>query len=173
MLPGAGTSFTATQGAWRFLNNSRVTLPVLVAPLRRLGVERCRQMSAPFVLLVQDWSKLAFDDDKADLVPLTHETDLGYELTTTLLVIADDGASVAMTERHWSRWNGICERPMGCSACGMFSTRTPAPRVRGHLEQVPPTMRAGRAWASRAWGLDKPVLPVIDREADSVDHYRR
>lgn len=155
-LPGAGTSFTATQGAWRFLNNPRVTLPALVAPLRQVGVERCRRTSAPFVLLVHDWSKLAFDDAKADLVQLTHATDIGYELTTALLVSADDGAPLAPMELHLR------------TARGMLSTRTPAPRVRGHLEQVLPTMRA-----SRTWGLDKPVLHVIDREADSVDHYRR
>jgi hypothetical protein len=54
------------------------------------------------------------------------------------------------------------------TARGMLSTHSPAPRVRGHLEQVLPTMRA-----SRTWGVDQPILHVIDREADSVDHYRR
>lgn len=155
-LPGAGSSFAATQAAWRFLNNERVTLPALIAPLRQVGVERCRKSTAPFVLLVHDWSKLAFDDEKGDLVQLTHATDVGYELTTALLVGADDGAPLAPMEMHLR------------TAGGTLSTRSPAPRVRGHLEQVLPTMRA-----SRTWGLDRPILHVIDREADSVDHYRR
>lgn len=155
-LPGAGSSFAATQGAWRFLNNGRVSLPALVAPLRHVGVERARQTAAAFALLVHDWSKLSFDDEKADLVQLTHKTDIGYELTTALLVSADDGAPLAPMEMHLR------------TARGMLSTRSPVPRVRGHLEQVLPMMRA-----SRTWGLDKPILHVIDREADSVDHYRR
>lgn len=138
------------------MNNERVTLPALIAPLREVGVERCRKSTAPFVLLVHDWSKLAFDDDKADLVQLTHATDVGYELTTALLVSADDGAPLAPMEMHLR------------TAEGMLGTRSLAPRVRGHLEQVPPTMRA-----ARTWGLERPILHVIDREADSVDHDRR
>lgn len=155
-LPGAGSSFAATQGAWRFLNNERVTLPALIAPLRQIGVKRSRTLTAGFVLLVHDWSKLAFDDDKADRVQLTHGTDIGYELTTALMVSADDGAPLAPMEMHLR------------TARGMLSTRAPAPRVQGHLEQVLPTMRA-----SRTWGVDQPILHVIDREADSVDHYRQ
>lgn len=155
-LPGVGSSLTAMQGAWRFLNNERVTLSALAAPLRQVGVARGERLASPFVLLVHDWSKLSFDDHKADLVQLTHATDIGYELTTALLVSPDDGAPLAPMEMHLR------------TAAGMLSTRTPAPRVRGHLEQVLPTMRA-----SRTWGLDKPILHVIDREADSVDHFRR
>lgn len=154
--PGAGSVFAATQAAWRFLNNERVTLPALVAPLRQVGLERCQQITAPFVMLVHDWSKLAFDDGKADRVQLTHATDVGYELTTALLVSPDDGAPLAPMEMHLR------------TADGLLSTRAKAPRVCGHLEQVLPTMRT-----ARTWGLNKPVLHVIDREADSVDHYRR
>jgi hypothetical protein len=155
-LPSAGSSFAATQGAWRFLNNSRVTLAALAAPLRDVGGRRCSQTSAAFVMLVHDWSKLSFDDHKSDLVQLTHATDIGYELTTALLVSADDGQPLAPMELHLR------------TARGMLSTRSPAPRVRSHLEQVLPTMQA-----SRNWGLSKPILHVVDREADSVDHYRR
>ena len=154
--PGAGSAFAATQANWRFLNNARVTLPALVAPLRQVGVERCQQSTAGFVLLVHDWSKLAFDDAKADLTQLTHQTDIGYELTTALLLSADDGAPLAPMEMHQQ------------TAKGMLSTRAPAPRVQGHLEQVLPTMQA-----SRTWGVGQPILHVIDRAADSVDHYRR
>jgi hypothetical protein len=50
---------------------------------------------------------------------------------------------------------------------GVLSTRARTPAA-AHLEQVLPTMAA-----SLAWGLVKPLLHVIDREADSVGHYRR
>jgi hypothetical protein len=155
-LPDGGAAMAATQAAWRFLNNERVTLPALVEPLREVGRDRTEQLSAPFVLLAHDWCKLSFDDLKRDAVQITHESDVGYELTTSLLISAADGSPLAPMEMHLR------------TAEGVLSTRSPAPRNRPHLEQVLPTMRA-----SRGWGLSKPILHVIDREADSVDHYRR
>src|SRR5712692_3874236 len=156
-LPSTGSSFAATQAAWRFMNNERVSLPALVAPLRAVGCERAVTTQVPFLLLVHDWCKLTFDHagDKRDLVQLTHATDIGYELTTALLVSADDGSPLAPMEIHCLTGDGL------------LSTR-PRARAGGHLEQVLPTMTA-----SGTWGLSKPLLHVIDREADSVGHYRR
>lgn len=157
-LPSASKPFAATQAAWRFNQNERVTLAALAEPLRAAGREDLAATKAPFGLAVHDWSKLSFGQPggKADLVQLTHADDVGYELTTTLLVSADDGRPLAPMEMHLR------------TAAGVLSTRSPAPRVRPHLEQVLPTMRA-----SAGWGLGKPLVHVIDREADSVDHYRR
>jgi hypothetical protein len=157
-LPSAGTAFAATQGAWRFLNNERIALTALVAPLREVGRQRAAELEAPFALLVHDWCKLGYEHPrrKRDLTQLTHEHDVGYELTTALLVSADDGQPLAPMEMHVE------------TADGVLSTRSPAPRRRPHLEQVLPTMQA-----SLKWNLAKPLLHVIDREADSIDHYRR
>jgi hypothetical protein len=149
----------AAQGAWRFLNNDNVTLPALVDPLREVGRNACAAIDAPFVMLVHDWCKLSFTHRKRDEVRLTHQTDVGYELTTALLVNPDDGSPLAPMEMHLR------------TARGTLSTREKAPPKRphqAHLEQVLPTMKAGDGW-----GLGKPMRHVIDREADSVDHYRR
>jgi len=157
-LPNAGKAFAATQAAWRFLNNERVTLAALVQPLREVGRRRAEDLQSPFLLLVHDWCKLTFDhpDGKRDLTQLTHSTDVGYELTGVLLVSADDGCPLAPMEMHLK------------SALGVLSTRDPAPPELPHLDQVLPTMVS-----SKLWGLCKPLLHVIDREADSVDHYRQ
>jgi hypothetical protein len=157
-LPSTGSAFAATQAAWRFLNNDRVTLSALVEPLREVGRARANGSRAAFVLLVHDWCKLGYDHPlgKRDLVQLTHETDVGYELTNALLVSAEDGSPLAAMEMHLKTGRGV------------LSTRDPAPRPKPHLEQVWPTMRAAREWS-----LSKPIVHVIDREADSVDHYRR
>jgi hypothetical protein len=156
-LPDVGSAFAATQGAWRFLNNGRITLAALVEPLRAVGQSRCSVTKCKFAMLVHDWSKLSYHGArKRDLTQLTHKTDVGYELTTALLVSADDGRPLAPMEVHLR------------TAKGMLSTRAPAPPVQPHLEQVLPTMEA-----SATWGLSKPLLHVIDREADSVDHLRR
>lgn len=155
-LPDVNSAFAATQAAWRFLNNERVTLPDLVSPLRQVGCERANaNESVEFDLLVHDWCKLTFVYTKEDETQLTHETDIGYELTTALLVSAADGSPLAPMEMHLK------------TADGILSTR-PRTRNVAHLEQVLPTMKA-----SAAWGLKKPLLHVIDREADSVGHLRQ
>lgn len=154
-LPSAASAFAATQGAWRFLNNERVTFPALVEPLREAAREQAA--SAEFLLLVHDWCKLGYDDaSKRDLVQLTHSDDVGYELATALLVRGDNGRPLAPMEMHMRTANG------------MLSTREGASLPLPHLEQVLPTMQA-----SRTWNLPQPVVHVIDREADSVDHYRQ
>jgi hypothetical protein len=157
-LPGVGSAWTCTQAAWRFLNNDRVKLSALIEPLREEGRERANASSAAFAILAHDWCKLTYrhPDRKRDLAQLTHETDVGYELTTALLVSADDGSPLAPMEMHLKTGDRL------------LSTRAPAPRRVGHLEQILPTMKA-----SREWGLTKPILHVVDREADSIDHYRR
>ena len=155
-MPSVCSSFAATQAAWRFLNNERVKLSALVEPLRDVGRARTDSLDSSFVLLVHDWCKLSFAASKKDMTQLTHETDIGYELTTALLVSPDDGSPLAPVELHLK------------TSGKTLSTRDPAPRKTGHLEQVLPTMTA-----SSEWELSRPILHVIDREADSVDHYRR
>lgn len=159
-LPDKGQAFAATQAAWRFLNNDRVSLTDLVEPLRDIARQRATHVSSPFLLVVHDWSKLAFlpargSRGKQDLAQLTHANDLGYELTTALLVNPDDGSPLAPMELHCLTNDGL------------LSTR-PHTRTVGHLDQVLPTMTASADWA-----IPKPLLHVIDREADSVGHYRR
>jgi hypothetical protein len=152
------SSFAAVQGAWRFLGNEAVTLPALVEPLRELARERVETLQAPFALLVHDWSKLSFNHPriKPDVVQVTHRTDIGYDLTAALLVSAHDGLPIAPMELEM------------LTADGVLSTRAPAPATVHHLEQVLPTMQA-----SGSWGLARPLLHVIDREADSVNHFRQ
>jgi hypothetical protein len=155
-LPSSSQAFAATQATWRFLNNERVDLPSLAQPLREVGRSRVKELNSRFALLVHDWCKLSFTFAKNDMAQLTHATDAGYELTTALMVSADDGSPLAPMEMHLKTANGV------------LSTRDPAPADVPHLEQVLATMEA-----SREWKLEKSLLHVIDREADSVDHYRQ
>lgn len=150
------TAGAAAQAAWRFLKNTRIELAALVEPLRDVGRERVKHLKSRFALCVHDWCKLGFDYPKTDMVQLTHESDVGYDLTMALLVSADDGSPLAPMEMHLKTGDGI------------LSTRESAPEESPHTDQVLATMEAGRCWR-----LEKPLLHVIDREADSVDHYRR
>lgn len=155
-LPSQARGFAATQAAWRFLNNERVKLTTLVEPLRDAGRAESERLQSGFVLLVHDWSKVSYGhSNKKDLVKLTHQKDIGYELTTALLVSGDDGSPLSPMELELK------------TGSGFWSTRKGS-RAASHLEQVLPTMEA-----SKSWGLSREIVHVIDREADSVDHYRR
>lgn len=123
-LPSTATAFAATQAAWRFFNNDRITLAALAEPFRTVGRDRLATTEMPFGLLIHDWSKLsfAFAASKRDLTQLTHASDIGYELTTALLVSADDGSPLAPMEIHLK------------TAGRVLSTRQ---RARGHAPSRP------------------------------------
>lgn len=152
-----GHSFAATQAAWRFLNNDRITLPLLIEPLQEAGRHAVAADAASVGLLIHDWSKLDYarHSGKRDVLALTHDKDIGYELATALLVSASDGSPLAPMQMHLATGQGL------------LST-TPDAVALAHVDQVLATMNA-----SRGWGLSKPLVHVVDREADSVDHYRQ
>ncbi|HWD40117.1 MAG TPA: transposase [Fimbriimonas sp.] len=160
----AEDAWAAIQASWRFLNNKRVGLDHLIEPLRECGrravANEQKKAGAPAcALLIHDWSKLDYRShtSKKDIVQLTHETDVGYELTTALLVGASDGSPLAPMEMHVRTKQGL------------LSTRNPVPPAGEHrLEQVFDTMEA-----ARDWGLSVPLVHIIDREADSVGHFRQ
>lgn len=156
-LPNATQSFAATQAAWRFYNNERVELSELIVPLRDYAREQISRSNAPFVLVAHDWCKLSFPghDFRKDLGELSGKHDIGYELTTSLAINADNGAPLAPVEMHLK------------TGLAFLSTRNPAPEAVMHTDQILPTMQA-----SAHWKLGRPIVHMIDREADSVGHYR-
>ena len=109
VLPELGEAATATQAAWRFLNNERVTLQALIEPLRKVGRDGCRHSESSFVLLAHDWCKLNYAShaSKKDLLQLTHETDIGYDLTTALLIEAHTGVTLAPMQVHLKTRKGV------------------------------------------------------------------
>lgn len=128
-------------------------------PLRNAGREGCRESQSPFVLLAHDWCKLNYAShaSKKDLLQLTHETDIGYDLTTALLIEARTGVPLAPMQVHLKTGKAVHS-----------TARKPPKRTDHHLDQLEPTMdEAGQ------WGLSRRVVHVIDREADSLGRLRR
>lgn len=156
---GDKSAQAATQACWRFLNNDRVTLPALVQPLREHGRAVAARSASKFVLVMHDWSKLDFKThrSKADVFELTHKNDVGYDLTTSLLVDAANGAPLAPVQMHLK------------TATIVHSTAVAAPGVDDHhLEQLLPTMNE-----IASWGLPRKPVHIVDREADSLGHFRQ
>lgn len=96
-LPDTNDSFAATQAAWRFWRNDRVSLPKLSQPLLQAAAAAVPDACADFALLVHDWSQLHYNhhSSKTDRVELTNSHDLGYELQTALLLSDRDDQPIA------------------------------------------------------------------------------
>ena len=110
-------------------------------------------------MVVHDWSILHYHrhTSKTDQVVFSQGSDRGYELASALLVDADNGDPLAPLELRLR------------TATAVHSTRSPAPRPSdNHLDGVLPTLRG----AAAALALPRPLVPVIDCEADSVAHLR-
>lgn len=158
-LPGTASAFASTQAAWRFYRNDRVQLRQLVQPLiahaRRVVAQACDD----YALSIHDWSWLHYPGhaSKRDRVALGNARDLGYELLTCLIVSDRDGAPLAP----------VCQQLR--AQAGVYSTRS-ARRLaeRSQLDMLTPVLNHVEGLA-----LGKPLVHVLDAEADSVAHYRR
>jgi len=155
-----GKSTTAAQAMWRFLDNERVSLQKLIEPLRQLGRDGCAESASEFVLLAHDFCKLGYGAQskrKKDLLQLTHENDIGYDLTTSLLIEADTGITLAPMQIHVHTADAVHstgEHPPSCE--------------QHHLDHLEPTMDEVSQWELR-----RRVVHMIDREADSLGRLRR
>lgn len=157
-LPAQTAAFAATQAAWRFWHNPHVTLPQLAQPLldhaRDAAAQECRR----YVLMVHDWSRLnyAAHTRKGDCLRGGDAGDVGYDAQVALAVSDADGRPLAPVYQalqasdgvHDSRFEGV---------------QAPVSRLDG-LEPALGFVQA-QAWA-------RPAVHIIDREADSVAHYR-
>ena len=159
--PDLNQSFAAAQAAWRFYANPSLTLPQLAAPLVELARAAVPDACDSRVLVVLDWCPLHYGahGSKADRVALAHGKDLGYDLLTALAVSDRDGSPLAP----------LCLELRASD--GVHTTRAARPLPPpSRLDRLGPVMR-------HVSGLLKDVgrtpVFVIDREADSVGHYRR
>lgn len=157
-LPGTGQSFAATRAMTRFLNNADVAFHALLEPAQDAVRQALRSSSSPCALVVHDWCMfgLGRHTSKKDRLQRSHDKDLGYELGTALVVDGGDGRPLGPMELRLR------------TAGGMLSTRVGDVEMpSGHIDEVLDAMNA-----ARRWNLDKQLVHVIDREADSVGHYR-
>lgn len=156
--PNQASTFAATQAVWRFLDNRRITLPLLAEPLLQMARQWRKSHSSVWALIIHDWSVLSYPThtSKHDCTLHGGLNSRGYDLGTLLLVHGDTGDPIVPLELE-----------LRADRC-IHSTRTePVKGKDSRLDNVLPGMR----------GLDGVLGPeraihIIDREADSVVHYR-
>lgn len=157
-LPGSGQSFASTQAAWRFYQNPTVTLPDLAQPLLAQVRQAVTTECDDYVLVMHDWSHLNYNQHtrKQDRMQLGHSHDHGYELQSAL----------AVSDRHGAPLGSVWQNVVG--AQGSQSTGAAEPRpAPARLDEL-----AGRMAALEGLQLGRPLVHIIDREADSVGHQR-
>jgi hypothetical protein len=151
-------SASFSQKLWRFCTHPRVEGSALIEPMHEAIRQELPSRSG-VLLAIHDWSTLSFGGhpSKTDRATLTHAHDVGYDLASILMVRGDDGAPIAPALVSLT------------TADGVLSTRDDAPAADTcHIDQIGGDMRY-----VRDLGLDATVVHVIDREADSVNHWRQ
>lgn len=158
-LPDKISSFASTQAAWRFYQNESVSLSKLQEPLTAAAHEGIAEHCSQYALCVHDWSHLNYKHiNKTDTYAITHETDVGYDLQTSLIVSDQNGQPLAP----------VAQRLV--SADGSYATYgEPRPDlpVKNHLDEVSDCIQF-----LDGQGFAKPLVHLIDREGDSVGHIR-
>lgn len=152
------SAFAATQAAWRFWHNDRVTLPLLVEPLQQVVRHWRTRNASAWALVIHDWSALSYPTHTGKKDRKSHGSAFskGYDLGTTLVVDGSRGDPVAPIEIELR------------TAQAVYTTRvTPPAAADSRLDNILPAMQASTALA-----LGERVIHVIDCEADSLAHYR-
>lgn len=158
-LPSGASGLSDTQALWRFLNNPRGGPADLSQPLLEITRKGIEESCDTYALAIHDWSRLNYrsHESKLDRIRMTHENDVGYELQSTVLVSDRDGSPLSSPVQNLR------------TAAGLLSSRAnEVQRVDPHLDELSGRM----AWLEQQ-ELGRPLVPIVDREADSVGHLRQ
>ncbi len=156
--PDDNTAFAATQAAWRFLHNQRMTLPMLAEPLLSVARQWRHDHPGAWALVIHDWSALSYPRHtrKKDRQSHGAEHGGGYDLSTMLLVDGRQGDPVVPVEVELR------------TAQRIYSTRPVAVNAdESRLANVLPSMQA-----LDGMGLSDRVIHILDRGFDSLVCYR-
>lgn len=159
-LPNKVSSFASTQAAWRFYRNESVSLSVLQEPLTEAAHKGIAKYCHQYALCVHDWSHLSYKHtNKTDTYAITHETDVGYDLQTSLILSDQNGQPLAP----------VAQRLVSADRSYATYGDTPSDQpIQHHLDEVSDCIQY-----LNGQGFAKPLVHIIDREGDSVGHIRR
>ena len=144
-----------TQAFYRFVNNDNVTIAELSKPILENAKSNIAAHCHEYALMVHDWSRIALNhDNKHDKLQMTHHHDVGYELQSSLVLSDKNGLPIAPIAQN------LITAKAQLSTYGNTRKDT-------HLNELGCRMQ----W-HETQSFDKPLLHIIDREADSAQHMR-
>ena len=132
----------------------------LQEPLTAAAHEGIAEHCSQYALCVHDWSHLNYKHiNKTDTYAITHETDVGYDLQTSLIVSDQNGQPLAPVAQRLVSVGG---------SYATYGEPRPDWPVKDHLDEVSDCIQL-----LNRQGFAKPLVHLIDREGDSVGHIRR
>ena len=160
-LPTEITSFASTQAAWRFYKNDSVTLQKLQEPLLQAAHDNAVTHCKDYTLIIHDWSRLNYrkHQSKLDKYQISHETDVGYDLQSSLLISDKTGLPLAPVALRLVTAKG---------SYSSYQNNALDESVASHLDEVTTCIDYLQQQA-----FAKPLVHIIDREADSIGHIRQ
>ncbi len=159
-LPNKSSSFASTQAAWRFYKNESVTLAKLHEPLLNAAHNSITTHCSTYALCVHDWSRLNYrkHTSKLDKYQITHDTDVGYDLQSSLILSDQTGQPLAPVAQRLVTAEG---------SYATYRENEFSETVENHLNEVTQCI-----YKLEEQNFSKPLVHIIDREADSVAHIR-
>lgn len=160
-LPNEVTSFASTQAAWRFYKNDSVTLQKLQEPLLQAAHDNVVTHCKEYALIIHDWSRLNYrkHQSKQDKYQISHKTDVGYDLQSSLLISDKNGLPLAPVAQRLVTATG---------SYTSYQNNDLDENVASHLDEVTTCIDTLQQQA-----FAKPLVHIIDREADSIGHIRQ
>lgn len=157
-LPSTARPMAAVKAMCRFLNHAEVPLEALIEPVQEAVRAALDEAPAGAVLVVHDWCMFSFQThtSKTDCFQRSHSLDRGYDVGSALIVRGDNGGPLGVMELRVRTGHGIVSTRPG-------DVDTPA----AHVDELAAVMAD-----SRRWQLGRPLVHVVDREVNSVGHYR-
>jgi hypothetical protein len=156
-LPSVNEAVASTQAAWRFYSNPSVTLSGLAKPLLEQARADLTGVCRSYGLVIHDWSDLVYSTHTTKNDRKKIGSDLGYELATSLLISDLTGAPIVPVS-------------LGLWANDGWRT-THDERARNDLS--PLGLVSETMSFLQGQNLPLPLLHIIDREGDSIFHYRQ
>lgn len=149
-------AFNQTQAAWRFFNNENCTLTELSQPLLKAAHELSEEECDDYILVPNDWSYLSYGSHKRKQdIYNTIKKSIGYDLQSSLMISDRHGGPLALVAMNLKTKNET------------LSTYDKTLKGLTHLEEL-----SKRIDWLESQKFQKPLVHIIDREADSVAFLR-
>ena len=150
-------AFNQTQAAWRFFNNENCTLKELSKPLLKAAHELSDQECDNYLLVPHDWSYLSYGSHtrKQDTYN-TIKKSIGYDLQSSLMISDRHGGPLALVAMN-----------LKTKTESLSSYSDKKQKQLTHLEELSEQID----WLELQ-GFNKPLVHIVDREADSVAFLR-
>ncbi len=156
--------FSQVQSAWRFYNNEHVDIESLSDPMLTRGITTINKSSDEYLLVAHDWSLINYKNHtaKTDCIQkcrsnVNNASSRGYELQSSLAIESSSGKPIIPLVQNLKTENKVLS-----SYNHTINNNTT------HLGEL--TQRI--SYINQSLNIQKKIIHVIDREADSVGFFR-